>query len=84
MRCLLVICFPIAWPIAKMLDCLLGHDEGNFYEGAQMAAALEIHKERGHLSTEEAAIMQGALSMARKRSQAGVPVPSGSLFIIPH
>eukprot|EP00439_Symbiodinium_sp_Y106_P001367 s785_g1.t1 len=71
-RCLLVICFPIAWPIAKMLDCLLGHDEGNFYEGAQMAAALEIHKERGHLSTEEAAIMQGALSMARKRSQDGM------------
>ncbi|CAE6936687.1 MAM3 [Symbiodinium sp. KB8] len=71
-RCLLVICFPIAWPIAKMLDCLLGHDEGNFYEGEQMAAALEIHKERGHLSTEEAAIMQGALSMARKRSQDGM------------
>ena len=23
-----MICWPIAWPIAKLLDCVLGHDEG--------------------------------------------------------
>ncbi|CAE7548115.1 CBSDUF5 [Symbiodinium natans] len=71
-QCLLVVCWPIAWPISKLLDCVLGHDHGNFLNQEEMAAAVEIHREKGHLSPEEADIMQGALSMARKKCQDGM------------
>eukprot|EP00931_Biecheleriopsis_adriatica_P055859 TRINITY_DN33106_c0_g1_i1.p1 TRINITY_DN33106_c0_g1~~TRINITY_DN33106_c0_g1_i1.p1 ORF type:complete len:403 (-),score=74.05 TRINITY_DN33106_c0_g1_i1:27-1235(-) len=66
-RLLLVICSPIAWPIGKVLDKLLGHDGGRIYRRPQLAAILDIHKDMGQLTDSETGVMQGALELVEKR-----------------
>jgi len=65
-KCLLVVCSPIAWPIGKILDCALGHDHGTVYRRPQMSAIVDIHTEQGHLTQDEAMVIQGAMDLAQK------------------
>jgi len=65
-RFLMLFCSPVAWPIAKLLDCTFGSDS-HFYKRKQMAAVVEIHRERGEITEDEAVVIEGALEMARKR-----------------
>lgn len=66
-RFLLVVCFPVAWPISKLLDRVLGGEGGTFYRRPQISAILDIHKEVGHLTTSETSVMQGALELVNKQ-----------------
>jgi len=66
-RVLLVLCYPIAWPIAKVLDGLLGRAHGPLYRKSEMASLVTLEKEHGVLSESEALVMEGALAMATKR-----------------
>eukprot|EP01128_Nolandella_sp_AFSM9_P012489 TRINITY_DN9330_c0_g1_i2.p1 TRINITY_DN9330_c0_g1~~TRINITY_DN9330_c0_g1_i2.p1 ORF type:complete len:527 (-),score=95.35 TRINITY_DN9330_c0_g1_i2:134-1549(-) len=44
---LIVVVFVIAYPIAKLLDCLLGSDHGTFYRRAELKELIQQHKNTG-------------------------------------
>lgn len=65
---LMVLCAPVAWPVAKLLDKMFGHDTGPLYtRRAEVASLVAVETEHGVLSENEALVMQGALAMADKR-----------------
>eukprot|EP00397_Hematodinium_sp_SG-2012_P021873 GEMP01022628.1.p1 GENE.GEMP01022628.1~~GEMP01022628.1.p1 ORF type:complete len:479 (+),score=94.54 GEMP01022628.1:63-1499(+) len=79
-RTVQTILFPIAKPIALILDMWLGHEDKGRYNKAELKALVALHKEqmnsdnishlRGRneqLSTNEALVMQGALDLNNKR-----------------
>lgn len=41
---LMIIFFPIAYPLGKVLDCLLGHEAGTFYRRAELKELVGIHE----------------------------------------
>jgi metal transporter CNNM len=41
-RILMLICYPIAYPISKVLDCILGHNQSALFGRAQLKALVSI------------------------------------------
>ncbi|KAL8162684.1 hypothetical protein V2J09_014173 [Rumex salicifolius] len=79
-RVLMVICFPIAFPIGKILDWSLGHSEGLFRR-AQIKALVSIHGQEagkgGELTHDETTLISGALDLTAKiAQQAMTPIES--------
>lgn len=66
-RVLLIICSPIAWPIAKVLDAMFGSERGPLYRRSEISSLVSIEREHGELTEHEADVMEGALAMASKR-----------------
>lgn len=60
--------FPIAWPIAKFLDYILGKETGALYKKAELKEFVTLHGEShgGDLSPDEVKIVQGTLSLHSK------------------
>lgn len=58
-RALRLLVSPIAWPISRLLDLLLGKDKSALFKRSQLKALVEIHaqEEGGHLSDNEVRIM---------------------------
>jgi len=74
---LIVISFPIAWPISKILDYTLGMDHGTFFNRAELKELITIHGERlkkadekdlpaDVLTYDEVTIIRGALDLKKK------------------
>ncbi|XP_021768951.1 DUF21 domain-containing protein At4g14240-like [Chenopodium quinoa] len=79
-RILLIICYPIAYPIGKVLDYLLGHNEVLFRR-AQLKALVSIHSKEagkgGDLTHDETTIISGALDLTEKTAkEAMTPIES--------
>ncbi|CDO98988.1 unnamed protein product [Coffea canephora] len=79
-RILMIICYPIAYPIGKILDCLLGHNEALFRR-AQLKALVTIHSQEagkgGELTHDETTIISGALDLTEKTAEeAMTPIES--------
>ncbi|KNA11763.1 hypothetical protein SOVF_132100 isoform A [Spinacia oleracea] len=79
-RILMILCYPIAYPIGKVLDCLLGHNEALFRR-AQLKALVSIHGQEagkgGELTHDETTIISGALDLTEKTAQeAMTPIES--------
>ncbi|MED6122266.1 DUF21 domain-containing protein [Stylosanthes scabra] len=79
-RILMMICYPIAYPIGKVLDILLGHNEALFRR-AQLKALVSIHGKEagkgGDLSHDETTIISGALDLTEKTAEeAMTPIES--------
>ncbi|GAB2221412.1 hypothetical protein Droror1_Dr00012588 [Drosera rotundifolia] len=79
-RILMIVCYPIAYPIGKVLDCLLGHHEVLFRR-AQLKALVSIHGQEagkgGELTHDETTIISGALDLTEKTAQeAMTPIES--------
>ncbi|KAF8401634.1 hypothetical protein HHK36_012580 [Tetracentron sinense] len=79
-RILMIICYPIAYPIGKVLDCVLGHNEALFRR-AQLKALVSIHSQEagkgGELTHDETTIISGALDLTEKTAEeAMTPIES--------
>ncbi|KAJ5770316.1 uncharacterized protein N7511_002367 [Penicillium nucicola] len=74
---------PIAWPIAKLLDLLVGHNHGTIYTRSELMALFSFHRTLGQvderLNADEVLIVQGALGM-RDRSAACIMTPIADVF----
>ncbi|OVA20064.1 CBS domain [Macleaya cordata] len=79
-RILMVVCYPIAYPIGKILDLVLGHNEALFRR-AQLKALVSIHSQAagkgGELTHDETTIISGALDLTEKTAEeAMTPIES--------
>ncbi|KAJ9543071.1 hypothetical protein OSB04_022778 [Centaurea solstitialis] len=79
-RVLMIICFPIAYPVGKVLDALIGHNDALFRR-AQLKALVSIHGQEagkgGELTHDETTIISGALDLTEKTAEeAMTPIES--------
>ncbi|XP_050219291.1 DUF21 domain-containing protein At4g14240 [Mercurialis annua] len=79
-RILMIICYPIAYPIGKILDWVLGHNDALFRR-AQLKALVSIHGQEagkgGELTHDETTIISGALDLTEKTAEeAMTPIES--------
>lgn len=62
---------PIAWPIAKLLDYVLGGQEHNTYKKAELRSFLQFHRTGEEpLRDDEIAILNGVLELNTKKVEA--------------
>ncbi|KAK9070108.1 hypothetical protein SSX86_010507 [Deinandra increscens subsp. villosa] len=79
-RILMIICYPIAYPVGKVLDALIGHNDALFRR-AQLKALVSIHGQEagkgGELTHDETTIISGALDLTEKTAEeAMTPIES--------
>ncbi|CAL9092817.1 unnamed protein product [Musa acuminata var. zebrina] len=78
---LMVICYPIAYPLGKILDYALGHNESALFRRAQLKVLVSIHSKEagkgGELTHDETTIISGALDLTEKTAEeAMTPIES--------
>ncbi|XP_027329880.1 DUF21 domain-containing protein At4g14240-like [Abrus precatorius] len=79
-RILMIVCYPVSYPVGKVLDYLLGHNEALFRR-AQLKALVSIHSQEagkgGELTHDETTIISGALDLTEKTAEeAMTPIES--------
>ncbi|KAK4407113.1 DUF21 domain-containing protein [Sesamum angolense] len=83
-RILMIVCYPIAYPIGKILDCVLGHNDALFRR-PQLKALVSIHSQEagkgGELTHDEATIISGALDLTEKTAEEAM-TPIESTFLL--
>ena len=71
-RILMLLTFPISWPISKLLDFVLGGEHSTLFRRSQLKALVSIHGHDegfgGRLSKDEISIINGALDLTRKKA----------------
>jgi len=69
-RMLMWVAKPVVWPIAKLLDFLLGAENHSLFRRKQLKALVDIHAEDtgmgGKLTTDEIKVITGALDLTNK------------------
>jgi CBS domain containing-hemolysin-like protein len=61
---------PIAWPMAKMLDYVLGANETHTYKKAELKSFLQFHRQGEEpLRDDEISILNGVLELNNKRAE---------------
>ncbi|CAL5183286.1 unnamed protein product [Lathyrus oleraceus] len=69
-RVLVWICFPVAYPISKLLDFLLGHRHEALFRRAELKTLVNLHGNEagkgGELTHDETTIIAGALELSEK------------------
>ncbi|KAI7991451.1 DUF21 domain-containing protein [Camellia lanceoleosa] len=78
-RVLVWICFPVAYPISKLLDFLLGHGHVALFRRAELKTLVDLHGNEagkgGELTHDETTIIAGALGLTEKiASDAMTPI----------
>ncbi|PWA65077.1 hypothetical protein CTI12_AA337560 [Artemisia annua] len=78
-RVLVCICFPVAYPISKLLDYLLGHEHVALFRRAELKTLVNFHGNEagkgGELTHDETTIIAGALELSDKTaSDAMTPI----------
>lgn len=78
-RVLLCVCFPVAYPISKLLDYLLGHEHVALFRRAELKTLVNFHGNEagkgGELTHDETTIIAGALELSEKTaSDAMTPI----------
>lgn len=60
--------FPISYPIAQLLDKVLGHDEGTTYKRSGLKTFVSLHRHLGaeNLLDDEVTIISAVLELSEK------------------
>ncbi|KAK2871842.1 hypothetical protein FQN49_002767 [Arthroderma sp. PD_2] len=82
---LMYITSPISYPIAKLLDRLLGEDHGTFYKKAGLKTLVTLHKNLGtagdQLNSDEVTIISAVLDL-KEKSVGSIMIPMQDVFIM--
>ena len=78
---------PVSWPIAKLLDRLLGEDHGTTYKKAGLKTLVTLHQSLGDaenegLNQDEVSIISGVLDLKAKAVGA-IMTPINDVFTLP-
>ncbi|PPS02957.1 hypothetical protein GOBAR_AA17714 [Gossypium barbadense] len=69
-RVLIWICFPVAYPISKLLDLLHGEGHEALFRRAELKTLVDLHGNEagkgGELTRDETTIIEGALELSKK------------------
>lgn len=80
---LMYIMSPIAYPIAKLLDRLLGEDHGTIYKKAGLKTLVTLHKTLGaageQLNSDEVTIISACLDL-KEKTVGGIMTPMDDVF----
>uniref|UniRef100_A0A804M1I0 CNNM transmembrane domain-containing protein n=2 Tax=Zea mays TaxID=4577 RepID=A0A804M1I0_MAIZE len=72
-RVLVWVCFPIAYPISKLLDYVLGHGQTALFRRAELKTLVTLHGNEagkgGELTHDETTIIAGALELTEKKAK---------------
>ncbi|KAK8854807.1 hypothetical protein IAR55_003546 [Kwoniella newhampshirensis] len=80
---LMILFSPVAYPIAKLLDYVLGAEEGHTYKKAELKSFLQFHREGEEpLRDDEIGILNGVLSLNDKHAQQ-IMTPIKDCLILP-
>ncbi|EGD94057.1 CBS domain-containing protein [Trichophyton tonsurans CBS 112818] len=83
--CLMYITSPLSYPIAKLLDRLLGEDHGTFYKKAGLKTLVTLHKNLGtagdQLNSDEVTIISAVLDL-KEKSVGSIMIPMEDVFIM--
>ncbi|KAL5339467.1 hypothetical protein BJX70DRAFT_153725 [Aspergillus crustosus] len=84
--CVLVLMYimaPVAWPVAKLLDRLLGEDHGTIYKKAGLKTLVTLHKTLGEageqLNSDEVTIISAVLDL-KEKSVGTIMTPMDDVF----
>ncbi|KKA23089.1 DUF21 and CBS domain protein (Mam3) [Rasamsonia emersonii CBS 393.64] len=74
---------PVAWPIAKLLDKILGEDHGTVYKKAGLKTLVTLHKTLGvageQLNSDEVTIISACLDL-KEKSVGSIMTPMEDVF----
>ncbi|KAL4922316.1 hypothetical protein BDW62DRAFT_172283 [Aspergillus aurantiobrunneus] len=74
---------PVAWPVAKLLDRLLGEDHGTIYKKAGLKTLVTLHKTLGEageqLNSDEVTIISAVLDL-KEKSVGTIMTPMDDVF----
>lgn len=78
---------PVSWPVAKLLDYLLGEDHGTTYKKAGLKTLVTLHKSIGEtqdegLNEDEVSIISGVLDLKAK-PVGSIMTPISDVFTLP-
>ncbi|KAI4296502.1 hypothetical protein L6164_036455 [Bauhinia variegata] len=84
-RVLIWVWFPVAYPISKLLDCLLGHRHEALFRRAELKTLVDLHGNEagkgGELTHDETTIIAGALELTEKKASDAM-TPISEIFSI--
>ncbi|XP_061957749.1 DUF21 domain-containing protein At2g14520-like isoform X3 [Populus nigra] len=84
-RLLVWICFPVAYPISKLLDFLLGHGHVALFRRAELKTLVNFHGNEagkgGELTHDETTIIAGALELTEKTASDAMTLISETFAI---
>lgn len=65
-KIVMILTFPLSYPVSKLLDCLLGEEIGNVYNRERLKELVRMTQDVNDLDKDEVNIVTGALEMRRK------------------
>lgn len=85
-KVLMFLTAPVSWPIARLLDAVLGEKHSAFFRTAQLKAIVDVHAEShgqgGELTHDETMIIKGAMDL-REKKVVEVLTPLENTFMLP-
>lgn len=78
-RVLRVLMYPVAYPIAYVLDTFLGAELGTIYNKEELKGLIEVHRSNHVLTQDETSILKGALEFSHK-TVADICTPAEHVF----